>query len=361
MAVESATCPRMKPEIGLCYRGRFASEIEATGIPLHYLGETRTRKPWTIIRARKALNRVICARRIEVLVVHASWPHAMFAPVAKRLGIPVVLWLHAAFTRRTWLQRWAAKTKPDALIFNSEFTRDNSHLPGWAIPSRVIYIPLRHQAVSDDQEYIDRSAIRVELAVNQDDCIISHIARIEKLKGHRLLLSALALLPLECRWVCWIVGAPASANETALLNQLKDYALALGISDRVRFLGERSDIARVLAASDIVVQPNVEPDSFGSSVIEALWHRLPVIATDMGGPKEILSHDYGLLTPPDDPRALAATLENLIRNPDLAAEFRDRGPERARQLCDPATQLDKFCSFFEDVAKARTDARRVGT
>ena len=354
VALESDACSRMKSEIAVCYRGRFASEIEAAGLPVHYLGETRARKPWTVMRARQALDRVIQDRKIDVIVTHASWPHAMFAPVGKRRGIPVVLWLHAAFRGKTWLERWAARTSADAVIFNSRFTGSKSQLPSWQIPTKVIYNPVRHQTVSDGQERVDRITTRRELGVGVDDFVIAHIARIENLKGHALLLSALALLPAESQWVCWVVGASASLEGDQLLKELKESAQMLGISDRIRFLGERSDIAHILAASDALVQPNIEPDAFGNAVIEALWHRLPVIATDMGGPAEILASDYGVLVPPADPVALSAAIGKLISSPTSMDELRERGPRRAFELCDPAIQLNKLCSFFEDVVRHRS-------
>ncbi len=345
----------------MCYTTRFALAIEATGIPLHHLGETRTRKPWTIARARKALNNVMRARRIDALVTHAPWSHAMFAPVAKSLGIPVILWLHAPFTGGMWLERWAERTPPDGLLFNSRFTRDISRLPQWAVPAEVIYYPVRHQTLPGGGEYLDRMATRAELGVSHDDCVISQVARIDKYKGHRLLLSALALLPLDCKWVYWIIGAPSSPHEKQLLDQLIRYTYTLGISERVRFLGERTDIPHILAASDVAVHPNVEPEAFGIAVIEELLHGLPVVATALGGPAEILAPSYGVLVPAHDPPGLAAAIERLMSDPNSTAKFREIGPNRARELCDPATQLDKFCSFFEEIAKVGTEPRRVVT
>lgn len=357
IALESAACPEMETEMGVCFNGRFASDIRATNVPIHHLGAARARAPWSVFRARRNLRRVMLDRRIDVLVTHATWPHAMFAPVAKKLRVPVVLWLHAAFTNNSWLENWAALTSPDGLIFNSQFTKENSTLPERAIPSEVIYNPVRHQTLSDGQEYTERAATRRALGIRESDCVIAQIGRIEELKGHTLLLKALALLPEHLRWTCLMVGGPASSTDTNLLNKLKSEASELGILPSVRFLGDREDIAHILAASDIVVQPNVEPDSFGNSVIEALWHRLPVVATDMGGPAEILRPNYGILVPPNDPDAMAAEIRGILNTPETANRIGERGPKRAFQLCDPLTQLRKLHSFFEIVENTLEPSR----
>lgn len=349
-------CPQAGHEIALCYWSRFASEIEAAGVPLHTLGEAHIRYPWTIVRGRMALKKIIRDRRIELLVTHASWGHAMFASVAKRLGVPVVFWIHDLFTNETWLEKWAARTVPDALIFNSRFTRDNSRFPREDIPTAVIYNPVRHQTVVGGREYADREATRLELGAKHNDCVISQIARIDRYKGHRLLLSALALLRTNDQWVCWVVGAATAPPNRRLLDELLEYGRTLGISERVHFLGERNDISHIMAASDIMVHPNLLPEPFGNVIIEALWHGLPVVAVNMAGPAEILAPNYGILVRPDDPGALAASIGQLIANPASAAELRARGPQRARELCDPVTQTGKLCSFLETVAKTGSRA-----
>ena len=77
-------------------------------------------------------------------------------------------------------------------------------------------------------------------------------SRMEACKGHFQHLQALARLKnLRTNWVCWIVGGPQRPQEEKYFCSLKDAAEELGISGRLRFLGQRSDVPRLLAASDI--------------------------------------------------------------------------------------------------------------
>ena len=128
-------------------------------------------------------------------------------------------------------------------------------------------------------------------------------------------------------------------------------ARELEIADRVKFLGHRSDVAHLLDAADIYCQPNLEPDAFGISFIEALGARLPVITTALGGALEIVDQSCGALVKPNDPAALADALARLV---DDAAERRRlgaAGPARARELCDPAAALRHLDDLVERLAE----------
>src|SRR4029077_9761733 len=89
-------------------------------------------------------------------------------------------------------------------------------------------------------------------------------------------------------WQCWFVGGAQQASERRYLEEIKRTALRLGIAERVRFLGQRSDVQGLMAAADIYCQPNTSPDSFGITFVEALLNQLPVVTTAMGGALEIV-------------------------------------------------------------------------
>jgi glycosyltransferase involved in cell wall biosynthesis len=352
IAAERASCDRMEPFFALSYRGRTGDELEKSGAAVDYLGEAHASEPWTVWGARSRLTQVLRERAIDLVVTHAAWPHAMFARTAKRNGARVVLWLHAPFRGHGWLERWAARTSPDAAVCNSEYTCAHSQVSFRDVPMEVIYSPVTSAAFLGHED--TRAADRMELGAHPDECVIVQVARIEALKGHSLLISSLALLSSQRRWVCWIVGAPASARGERLLDELKATTRQLGIAARVRFLGERSDVTRILAAADVFCQPNSEPDAFGIAVIEALAQRLPVVATALGGPVEILSPSYGILVRPADPPALAAALSQLMADAAAQEIFRQAGPGRALSLCEPHRQINRLSDFFERAMQSKS-------
>jgi glycosyltransferase involved in cell wall biosynthesis len=95
----------------------------------------------------------------------------------------------------------------------------------------------------------------------------------------------------------------------------------------------------LLAAADIFSQPNLGAEPFGIVFIEGLAAGLPVVTTAMGGPKEIIDESCGIVAPPGDAEAVAAGLRRLIDSADLRSRLGRNGPQRARDLCDPAGRI----------------------
>src|SRR2546428_9819541 len=166
----------------------------------------------------------------------------------------------------------------------------------------------------------------------QGATVIIQASRMESWKGHALHLEALHLLRGLPDWICWLVGGAERRQETEYLEELKRLAGRLGIADRVRFLGKRSDVPRLLSAADIYCQPNVKPEPFGIVFIEALYARLPIVTTALGGACEIVNGSRGIIVPPGGRLSLASSLRGLIIVPDLRAKVGGAAPDRAQEL-----------------------------
>jgi glycosyltransferase involved in cell wall biosynthesis len=126
------------------------------------------------------------------------------------------------------------------------------------------------------------------------------------------------------------------------VESLRAAADRLGVADRIRILGERSDVRQLLAAADIHCQVNLRPEPFGIAFVEALAAGLPVIAAATGGALEIVDDSCGILVPPNDPPALAVALRRLIEDPTRRSRLALAGPRRARDAADPEAQLRRF-------------------
>ena len=88
LAKYRASVPEMIPEFGLCFRGRLWDELTATGVPVHDLGAVRVSRPWTVWKARRKAAALL--PKFDVAITHMNWPHAVFAPAANRVGVPVI-------------------------------------------------------------------------------------------------------------------------------------------------------------------------------------------------------------------------------------------------------------------------------
>jgi glycosyltransferase involved in cell wall biosynthesis len=198
----------------------------------------------------------------------------------------------------------------------------------------------------------DRALVRAGFETPLTATVIVQASRMEAGKGHAVHLEALGRLRDSPDWVCWVVGGAQSRAEERYAERLRLDAARLGIADRVRFVGQRADVPRLLAAADVHCQPNVRPDSFGVAFVEALYAGLPVVTSALGGALEIVDASCGVLLPPGDAGALAASLRTLIDDPPRRRALGAAGPSRARSLCDPGQQVRRLAEALAGVAGA---------
>ena len=332
--------PEIEPEFGLCFHGRQWDDLTAAGVRVHDLGPVRVSRPWTVLRARRRLRQVLAAQRPELVVSHGGWPHALFAPVARRAGTRVVFAAHGFLAGRHWIEWWAARTPPDVVIFNSHATAATVSTVFPGVKAEVVYYPVAPTTVGDPAAV--RAEVRADFGTAADAVVVLQASRLERWKGQSVLLDALARLRDVPGWECWLAGGPQRPDEEAFLSELRTAADRAGITGRVRFLGQRSDVARLMAAADVFCQPNAGPEPFGIVFVEALYAGLPVVSSDFGGAAEIVKEGCGVLTPPGDAAAVADALAALIRDLDQRQTLGSRGPARAAALCDPAQQLRRL-------------------
>ncbi len=171
--------------------------------------------------------------------------------------------------------------------------------------------------------------------------LVLALGRLHRNKAFDLLLAAMARLPEVYLWL---------AGEGPERAALERQAGALGLRDRVRFLGWRDDVAALFAAADIFACPSrIEP--LGNVVIEAWAHRVPVVAAASAGPAALLTPgETGLLVPLEDAEALATSIQTLIGTPALAERLRAAGREAYEQSYTEAAVVEQYCRFFARVA-----------
>ncbi len=291
-----ALCAEMHPEFALCFDGRIAAELRQTGATVHILGHVRARNPLQVISARRRLIQILSAGTFDAVICHMAWPLAVFGPAVRRVKLPLIFWMHDAVTSRNWLVLWARIDTPSEAV------------------------------------------------------VIIQASRMEPWKGHRTLLEALARLTVVPQWVCWIAGGPQRPEEAVYEKALRALATDLGLMERIRFLGWRSDVDQLLLAADIYCQANLGAEPFGIAFIEAMQAGLPVVTTSAGGPLEILDESCGILVHPNDAVSLAAALQSLLTDKSRRRRLGGAGVQRAAQLCDPGRQLRQLHNIIQRAA-----------
>jgi glycosyltransferase involved in cell wall biosynthesis len=293
------------------------------------------------------LRALLDRERFDLVICHMPWALAIFGATVRGAGQPLGFWAHAFHDGGSWLELLANRISPNVTIANSRFTEAGLKNLFPNVRRDVIYPPVA--LTLDDQAAEQRLAVRKELGVGDDTVVIIQVSRIEACKGHLSHLNALARLKdLPERWVCWMVGGAQRPEEQKYLRMLQESTARLGLSGRVKYLGQRTDVSKLLAAADIFCQPNQTPDSFGLVFVEALWASRPVITTALGGAMEIVDGSCGMTVISGDAEGLEQALKQLIQNAELRSQLGRAGKARASHLCDPVTQMQ----LLTDVARS---------
>ena len=225
----------------------------------------------------------------------------------------------------------------DHLVANTEDIAEWIVGQGWPA-GRVACIP-NFAAVPPNASPIDRAT----LATPPDAPLLLAMGRLHEAKAHDISLQALAQLPGAYLWIAGV--GPQEAK-------LKGLAEALGVAERVRFLGWRTDASALYRTADVCVFPSrYEP--LGNVIIQAWAHGLPVIAAAAQGPAALIRDgEDGLLVPVDDADALAAGVHRLLADPALRARLAAAGARHVEAEFSEAAVGAQWKALFADYGAA---------
>ncbi|MFK3781096.1 glycosyltransferase family 4 protein [Agrobacterium sp. NPDC089420] len=275
---------------------------------------------WQLSRRAKDYD-VICANSQKALFVCAL--------AAKLSGRPLVWILHdivtdpafSAVNRRASLAfaRLFAKL---VAVNSGETGRAFIEAGGEAEKVRIVYNgfdPARGELHDPGKA----ARLRAELGLGPAP-LIGLFGRLSEWKGQHVFLEAVAAM----EGVQAIIVGGALFGQEEYEASIRRQASRLGLDDRVRFLGFRSDVPELMAATDVVAHTSIVAEPFGRVVVEAMMCGRPVVATSGGGVTEIIRDgETGLLVPPGNAAALAAALGCILSHPALAQRLAQAGRE----------------------------------
>ena len=189
-------------------------------------------------------------------------------------------------------------------------------------------------------------SIRQELGIAPGVPVIGFVARLDPWKGLDVFIDAASRIAAEFPEAVFLVSGDAPTGFEAYRQNMEARATALGLGDRIRFLGWRyrlGDIPALMADLDVFCHTSIAPEPFGLVIIEAMAMGCPVIAARAGGPVEIVEDGVsGLLTRPGDAVALAAAIRDLLIDRDRRNRLAVAGRARVETVYSRAafgTQL----------------------
>lgn len=308
--------------------GAFVREAaERSGIEFVHLEQLRRPiSPWRDLRSFAELYRLLRRQRPDVL--HASSSKAgvigRLAAVAARVPVRVFTvhgWAFSAHSgAASALYRWAdriAGRATTATICVSQRERADGLRARTCRADRTVVIPNGVEVDAYPQASLESAVPR-----------LIAVGRLAAPKDWSTLLSALTSLDSEAFAELAIVGDGPERE------RVEDELARRSLEGRVRLLGERDDVPRLLAEADVFLLAS-RSEGLPLSVIEAMAAGLPIVASDVGGLKELVRDgETGVLVPPGDPVALAEALRPLLANRELRRRLGRAGRARAKALFD---------------------------
>ncbi|MBP8980267.1 MAG: glycosyltransferase family 4 protein [Syntrophobacterales bacterium] len=184
-----------------------------------------------------------------------------------------------------------------------------------------------------------------ERDIPTDAFVIGTVGRLTAIKGQRFLLEATAKLKNEIpELFCLIVG------DGELRQELETLAVTLGIGKRVIFPGWRRDVANYIAVMDLFVMPSLN-EGMGRTVVEAMAAEKAIVASDVGGLKDLVTPGVnGLLIPPGDEEALTAAIKQLYKNPERRRSMGQNGRMKANTFSSTA-MIKKIDELYTELLK----------
>src|SRR6185437_8573223 len=318
--------------------GWLGGQFEARGfVPRTYV----LRRPldWGCVTSLTALMQ---AHRTQVVHSHEFTMAVYGALAARRVGGRHVITMHggryyAEAWRRRAAMRWAM-----------------AHSAATTAVSGATAVDLRATlGVPDDAVRVvpngiemprgNRTALRLELGVRDDELLILAIGNLYPVKGHAVLLRALAELEEQGGAPAWRLAIAGRGEEET---RLREMAADAGIGSRVHLLGFRADAPDILAAGDLFVMPSLS-EGLPLALVEAMATGLAIVATDVGGIPEVVARDReAVLVPAASPAALAAAMRSLLGDAARRAALGAAAQRRAYRDFSVATMASAYEALY---------------
>jgi L-malate glycosyltransferase len=345
-------------------RGRLAAAVGELGVPLDAITGTAGSLRLHPLHTPRALAELSVAgwqvrriaRRHRVDVVHANSIRAGIVLALGRLS-PAATVVHVRDclppgpVASATLRLIAATAT--TVVANSHYTARSVRAAAPGARVEIVHNPV--DLARWEPTRIDRAQARARLGeAGERQLLLGVVAQLSPWKGQSTAIEALRLLCEEGidAHLLLVGSAKFRARATRFDNEgyvahLRALVAEAGLQDRVSWLGEREDVPELVRALDVLLLPSWE-EPFGRALIEAMALEVPVIATDVGGPPEIVVDGCeGFLLAPREPRAWARAIRRIAEDPECGLEMGRAGRRRVEREFTVERHVAAMCGVYE--------------
>lgn len=336
--------------VSLMDEGEFGASLRSAGIELHCLGMARAAVPSA--RAVYRLAGLVRAKRPDVVMTwlyHADLMGTLCA-IAAGLAPRRVVWnlrcSNIDFERHARMTWWIVyalarlSALPGAVAVNSQAGKTHHVALGFH-PRRWVYLPNGVDVAQWRADLSDRSQVRMELGVRDDEIVVAMVARNEPQKDHPTFLQACSQL----------AGIHPNVRFLLVGKGTSELDLASPLQGRLTALGLRDDVARLMRGVDVHVLSSAFGEGFPNVVAEAMATEVPCVVTDVGDSASLVEGS-GLAVEPRNPEQLAGAISVLLE--EGAERRRARGKvarEKIARHYQIETVFRAYLQLWNDLAQ----------
>lgn len=331
--------------------GPFPEALAKEGVPVFPVPFGPLKNVPRLMECVVRLRRIVHEQKVELLHSNGPQTNVCAGLVGWLGGIPVVWHARNLLYGNMWDIDRICAGLATSIVCNSAAVRQRFRGSSAWDKSGTI---LNAVDTTEFNPQVPREPFRWELGIPHDVAVIGIVGRIDPGKGHTHFIEAsIQLLRSGTTAQFVIVGDAVTPEEVACEERLRRLVKDARMEDRVRFLGFRQDMPRVMRGLDILVLAS-EVEACGRVLFEAMASGTAVVATNSGGTPEIIRDGReGFLVPLRDPDALAAGIQRLIQDPALRQRLGQAGVSRVQQ----EFSVERYVARIVDVYEAANSHR----
>lgn len=320
--------------------GTLYENFRQLNVTLHFFRKGPGLDIWLFERLRKFIQNG------RYRIVHCHNPGALlYGGVAAKLSnVPRIINTEHGYgneiSKRKVIAETILRNRISKTVAVSNDLRKNLYANFMAKKNKIITI---HNGISckSSKSGIDKAAFKKSIGINSGDYVIGTVGRLETVKDHKTLIEAFNIVNRQSKKTKLIIVGDGKEKDS-----LHKTVQNLKLEKCIIFTGERNDINDLLDVMDVFVLSSLS-EGVSITLLEAMRHGIPIIATSVGGNKEVIENQKtGILVAKKNPMELSAYLLFLRKNIELANSLKDKARERVMKDFNITTILKRYESLY---------------
>lgn len=273
-------------------------------------------------------------------IVHinsATTKYSFFSALFSKCFGSRVVWHNRVLDSSPWRERILSSLVDRIIVVSDEVAKKFNYVKEKVIK---IYNPIDFENIRIS---VDKDELKKHLRISKDSKIIGIFSRLEKWKGHELLIKVFSKLICSYNNLILIV-----CGEGSEFDSLKKLSYKLNISDKIIFRGFVENVYDYMNMCDIIVNPSIKPEPFGRVIVEAMALGKIVVSTNFGGPKEVVEDGKnGFLVEPSL-ESLLNTISKILEGNFNEQEIKINAKNKALEY-DVKRYLEKIYKIYNEL------------